>query len=692
MGKKKKSAVAGKKGGWRHVLIVLAVALAVRFAYLAQISGNPFFHQPIIDAQTYDEMAQRIAAGEEPIPAPFFQPPLYPYFLGLFYALFGRDLLFVRLLQMALGALNAWLLYRLGVRLFGRGTALAAALAFSLYGPMLFYEGELLAPVLIVLLNLLLALATLAALARPSLARALLCGALLGLSALAMSVVLPMVLVIPLFAWRHWRKRADRPGSGRSLALLSGFVAGVLLAVAPVAWRNWRVGREFVPISTNAGINFHLSSGPDYEKKLAMRPGYEWDELLNEPIRLGFYQAGAQSAYFMRKALAAIAADPAAYARLLAKKLQWLASGNEIMRDLDIYAFRQHSPLLALLVWKKWLAFPFGLLLPLALLGMALAWRRRVPLAGLAAAFILAHALVLLAFFVTARYRLNVLPFLALFAAYGALELWRRLRQKRWRAAAAPLAALALLLLLSNWRVGPMGREFSADAYYNLATRLLQQGDTARAKEWLLKALAIDPMNPEANGNLGVIHEQEKRFQEAKKCYLRILERYPDDVQAHLHMADLCVHLGELEKAGQHYGQVLAVEAENEKALWGAQLVRGLSRQRQAAAASPLVRGFLEQLAEKPDDPALLNDLGAAYLTIGYPDMAVEPLRLVIASGRFLSSARNNLGIARMQLGDHQGARREFLAALAADAADARARSNLAVLERLEEEKRAPGR
>lgn len=697
MGEKKKVVPAAKKAAdrqrrtdWRHVLIVLAVALAARFVYLAQITDNPFFQHPIIDAQTYDEMAVNIAAGREPIPAPYFQPPLYPYFLGLLYALFGRDLLLVRLLQMALGALNAWLLYRLGVRLFGRGTALAAALAFGLYGPMLFYEGELLAPVLIVLLNLLLALSALVTLERPSLPRALLCGALLGLSSLAMSVVLPLALFIPLYAAWQWRRAPARPRAARALLLLAAFTAGILLVIAPITWRNWRVGREFVPISTNAGINFFLSTGADSESKVAIRPGYQWDELLNEPIRLGIHQAGAQSVYFMKKTLGLIAADPAGYGRLLLKKLYQFANGNEIMRDQDIYAFRQYSPLLSLLVWKRWLAFPFGVLLPLALLGMALAWRRRLPLTGLPAVFILVHALVLLAFFITARYRLNVLPFLVLFAAYGALELGRLLRQKRWRAAIAPLAALVALLLACNWRVGVMARDFSVDAYYNLATQLLKEGDDGRAKAWLLKAAAIDPLNPEVNGNLGVIYEQERQFQEAKKCYLRILERYPDDVQAHLHMADLCARLGELEKAGQHYEQVLAVEAENEKALWGRQFVRGLARQRDAAARYPLVRDILERLGAKPDDPALLNDLGAAYVTCGYPDMAIEPLRLVIAAGQFLSSAHNNLGIARMQLGDFAGAEREFLSALAIDASDARARRNLAVLQQFRKEEHAP--
>ncbi len=673
---------AGREGRRRRLLLLLvaAVAVSARLVYLAQAARSPFFSRPIIDAQTYDEMAVRIAAGEEPIPAPFFQPPLYPYALGLLYALCGRSLLLARLLQMAAGAASACLIFTLGERIFGRRAALAAALIFSLYGPMLFYEGELLAPALIVLLNLLLARSALAAVDRPSLGRAWRSGALLGLSALAMSVVLPMALVIPLCAWGNWRRRAPRPGPGRGLALLGAFAAGLALVIAPVAWRNWRVGGEFVPISTNGGINFFLGSGADFERKLAIRPGYEWDELLNEPIRLGIASAGGQSDYFRRKALRLIAADPAGYGRVLLRKLGHLAGGSEIMRDVDIYAFRQYSSLLSLLVWKRGLAFPFGLLLPLALLGMALAARRRLRGAGLLLAFVIAHAAVLLAFFVTSRYRLNVLPFLALFAAYGGLALWDLLRGRRWHPALSAAAGTLLLLAFCNWRVGAMSREFSADACYNLGTRLMHEGSLAAAREWLQRATASDPLNPEANGNLGVIHEREGRPQEARACYLRILARYPDDVRARLRLAGLRIRLGELEQAGRDYDRVLARDAGNEAARQGRDLVRGLLRRRQACTRSPLLRGILERLHARPDDPALLNDLGAAYVTGGYPDLAIEPLRRVIASGRFLCSAHNNLGIALVQLDDRAGAEREFRAALAADPSDARSAGNLAIL------------
>ncbi len=570
----------------RPLMILLAISLAVRIVYLCQIATNPFFHYPVIDAQTYDEMAVRIAAGEEPIPAPFFQPPLYPFILGLLYALFGRDLLLARLLQAAMGTASAGLLYALARRLFDRRVGFAAALIFSCYGPMIFYEGEFLAPVLIVFLNLLLAHAALVALERPSLPRACLCGGLLGLSALAMSVILPLVILLPLYAWHRWRGLPGRPGPGRALALLSVFAGGLLLAVAPVTWRNWRVGREFVPISTNAGINFYLSTGSDYERKLAIRPGYEWDRLLNEPIRLGIRTAGGQSAYFMDKALGLIAADPAGYARLLLKKLFLFANGNEIMRDLDIYPFRQYSSLLSLLAWKKWLAFPFGVLLPLALLGMAMALRHRVTGAGLLLLIILAHVAVLLAFFITARYRLNILPFLIAFAAYGALQLWERLRRRYWRQALLPLSGLLALLLLCNARVGSMSRDLSVDAYYNLGTKLLNEGNSGAAKGWLLKAAGLDPFNPEVNGNLGIIYEQEQLPQQAGRCFRRILERYPDDVKAHLHLADLYGRTGELEKSVRHFEEVLRVEPENEMALWGRDFVRGLISRRAAAVGS----------------------------------------------------------------------------------------------------------
>ena len=56
---------------------------------------------------------------------------------------------------------------------------------------------------------------------------------------------------------------------------------------------------------------------------------------------------------------------PRAFRRIYA-----LWQGIEFLPDLDPYYARQHSSLLAALLWKAGLAFPFGLVAPLALVGI----------------------------------------------------------------------------------------------------------------------------------------------------------------------------------------------------------------------------------------------------------------------------------------------------------------------------------
>src|SRR5947209_20630825 len=71
---------------------VFAVALAIRLVHMWQIRNAPFFDVLLGDARGYDEWAQRIAAGDWLGKEPFFQAPLYPYFLAAIYSTLGRNL------------------------------------------------------------------------------------------------------------------------------------------------------------------------------------------------------------------------------------------------------------------------------------------------------------------------------------------------------------------------------------------------------------------------------------------------------------------------------------------------------------------------------------------------------------------------------------------------------------------------
>ena len=95
----------------------LLLALALRLLYLADVSGQPFFTAPIVDQASYDRWAAAIAAsgdwlGQEP----FYQDPLYPYFLAVIYKIFGRHLV--------LGDLGLRADQRIGVGVTGQGRQL----------------------------------------------------------------------------------------------------------------------------------------------------------------------------------------------------------------------------------------------------------------------------------------------------------------------------------------------------------------------------------------------------------------------------------------------------------------------------------------------------------------------------------------------------------------------------------------
>jgi hypothetical protein len=93
------------------------------------------------------------------------------------------------------------------------------------------------------------------------------------------------------------------------------------------------------------------------------------------------------------------------------RRAGWLLAGDdEIPRNQEIYAARAWSPVLRILLWKvPGLTFPFGLLLPLGIVGLAVASRQAPFLAASAAVL----AVAVIAFFVTARYRAPLVPLLA---------------------------------------------------------------------------------------------------------------------------------------------------------------------------------------------------------------------------------------------------------------------------------------
>lgn len=76
--------------------------------------------------------------------------------------------------------------------------------------------------------------------------------------------------------------------------------------------------------------------------------------------------------------------------------------------------------------------------------------------------------------------------------------------------------------------------------YINLAIANEKIGNTKEAEENLAAALAIDPDNPVANNELGVVYRKTGRFPEARKVYENILNKYPRFPVANKNLGILC--------------------------------------------------------------------------------------------------------------------------------------------------------
>ena len=100
---------SGDRVKW--IIVIFAAAFSLRLLYLIQIQSIPLFYHLAGDGRTYDEWAQRIAAGDWLGSGVFYQAPLYPYFLGALQITFGHNLWAIRIVQVLLGSLSCVLIY-----------------------------------------------------------------------------------------------------------------------------------------------------------------------------------------------------------------------------------------------------------------------------------------------------------------------------------------------------------------------------------------------------------------------------------------------------------------------------------------------------------------------------------------------------------------------------------------------------
>jgi len=505
-------------------IIVLAVALGVRALYLFEIMDNPFFDHPVVDEMTYDNQAKALVAGDADMNRRFattayYQSPIYSFFLAAIYGTFGRDFLWVRIIQALIGAASALLVYALGLKMLGRKTALVCSLAAAAYPVTVYFDAELLSTPLITLFCLAAILTLLAK-------RWLAAGLFLGLALITRGDIGLFIVASMLYAWIESREKKDLL---RRLAPQALIVAPIILCVLPITLRNYRVTGDLVLLSTNPGLNFYLGNNPDYPSTVEMRPSKEWTEFMAEPMKQGLTRASDHSRYYFGKSWQSMKEDASWVPGVLANKVWRFVNGREWMRNREIYPFRGFSRYLWGTLWIKGVAFPYGLLSPFAVLGLALGlFTKSNKAVRLSSLFVLCLGAATVIFFVTSRYRAPVLGVQILLAGLAVERLTGWAREKRTAALAAGCAGLLGVGLLANVGSGSEPVEFNPDALAGAALQIAHEGDMELAENFLVRALKQDPTYALAYNNLANMQSHTGRLNEAVFNYFRALENNPE--------------------------------------------------------------------------------------------------------------------------------------------------------------------
>ncbi len=542
---------------------VFGFALALRLIYLSQIHHAPPFKSLVVDAHEYDRWAQNLAAGDWLGNEVFYQAPLYPYFLALNYVAFGHNLLAVRVVQVVLGSLACVFLAAAGARFFSFRVGIAAGMLLAAYPMAIFFDTIIQKSVLdLPLMTLVLWLLALLSQA-PSIQGWFLTGVALGLFALTRENALALLPVIGAWLWIHFRDVSSRRRLQWSVLLVGG-LASVLF---PVGLRNRLVGGEFFITTSQFGPNLYIGN---HEGANGQYIPLRWGRSTPESERrdatelaelaLGHKATPHEvSRYWTGRAIDYIRREPDEWLKLMGRK--WLLTWNaaEIVDAEGVDTYREYSPLLHLLNR----IFHFGVLCPLAAVGIAAVWRQRDQL-WILYLIVLSMAASVAIFYVFARYRFPMVPVLVLFAAAAIVEVLRMMQEKDWPGLAKCSVWAALVAVVVNI---PLINAATARATteYNLGYVLQGQGEIAEAEQHYEKALRLNPDSIPAHFNLALVLTTMRNFPGAIAHYEAVLRLRPDYADAHSNLAGVLLQIGKPDEAIAHYENALRINPNQEK-------------------------------------------------------------------------------------------------------------------------------
>jgi tetratricopeptide (TPR) repeat protein len=666
------------------IIAVFVIALVVRVVYLTELRDAPFFDHPVGDAKIYHQRALEIAGGDLiGREAYFHSSPFYPYFMALIYKIVGVNFTVLRIVQFVIGSATCALIYLLARRASPESTAapLVAGIAAALYGTLVFFDGDLLMIPLVLLFTCgaMLLLSTLAdpvggeaGNAEPADARrrshwrtvpvALAAGVLLGFAGLGK----PNVLVFAPFALAWILTGFERRFLFRRWPEALMFVVGCAAAVAPITARNYVVSNDIVLVSSNAGVNFYIGNNERAEGIYLLPPDSGLD---NTRLYLSSREAaeaatGRQdmkpsdvSSYWTSRALDFFRQHPGDALSLLWRKFRLFWNHYEVPNHHNKQFVTIHYA-----SFLRVLFVGFKLVAPLAVMGIVLLFMTRpvTPAARLYAGFVVVYMVTLIPFFITARYRLPVVPFLIVLASFGVFRLAEVLQKKRWRQAGFATAAGVAAAVFVSWPMVNYDFGFNhtviGSVYSDLATEEPENAveHVERAIVEYKTALELRPLSVDAHYNLGVTYQRVGYYSGAVRELETAVRLQPTHAYASQALAE---SQAALDETGDRVGS---------EAIPRTNFERGLEYTKLKQHDQAMLM-YSQVLKKDPHHAGAWSQVGAIYFEEGDYRRAIQKFKKGLKYKPDHFVLNNNIAGAYYKQGDKKRARRHWNKCLEVD-------------------------
>jgi len=544
------------------VIWIFLLALVLRMLWIMQYQQSPLFNYPLLDFTFFSSRAHEILAGHWFSDNYLFNP-LYPLYLSLVYTIFGTDLFFPRLIQAVLGSINVLLVFRIAIYAFDRSTAVYAAILTATFLPLIYFDAILMSTCLITFLVLCTSVLLIHAQNRNQNILYLASGILFGFVILGRPNFL--LLIIPFSIWIFISETAT--SLIRKIAKISLFTSVALLVISPITIHHWFQNHEFIIVAPHGGINFYIGNNPEATGTYMSIPGIS--DLPGKQVldsqRLASESLGREltsdevSQYWINKSKVFFSQQPIAAIKLFLRKIALYWNKREIPSEYSLdFDSNFHSFLR--------LPLPtFAILGPLGLVGLLMFFFNRSnnwSRASLPILVIAGMMVAVIIFFVHARYRMTVVPWISILGGYAISEFVVLLKSRSWRN-----LSLYLVLLIPSTAFCNLDLVNRNDlpGYYNLANAYYQAGNNQMAIHWL-ETILDKSESVKTRLLLGNIQMEIHDLDAAKNNFRTILNIDSHNYEALLNLAIILTQQQEFENAYKLFKYGIMLDREKPEA------------------------------------------------------------------------------------------------------------------------------